>query len=160
MADKYLDASYQRLVGEFVNREVHYNVSTLISDLAKNDAGEYWDNILAVCVTDDWQTAAEDAGWRYNFDAGAMNHDDHDPHLDHTWQDICEEFDIEPHQIEAYEHWIVSDWLADQLESMSEMVSKDIHGLTVWGRTTTGQSILLDRVICDIYDRLHKVVAA
>ena len=33
---------------------------------------------------------------------------------------------------EAYEHWIVSDWLGTQLKSHGEMV-EDIYGLTVWG---------------------------
>jgi len=69
----------------------------------------------------------------------------------------AEKDDLEAEQddsIEAYEHWIVSDWLADKLHKRGEMV-EEIHGLTVWGRCTTGQSIYLDRVICDIYDDLH-----
>lgn len=53
---------------------------------------------------------------------------------------------------EAFEHWIVSDWLAGKLEAAGEMVSHDIHGLTIWGRCTTGQAILLDAVICGIYN--------
>jgi uncharacterized protein DUF3768 len=29
------------------------------------------------------------------------------------------------------------------------------YGLTIWGRACTGQAILLDDVICSIYDELH-----
>jgi hypothetical protein len=61
-----------------------------------------------------------------------------------------EEGDIER---EAYEHWIVSDWLADKLEERGEMIVRDFLGLTIWGRCTSGQAILLDGVICDIYDK-------
>lgn len=57
--------------------------------------------------------------------------------------------------IEAYEHWIVSDWLADKLAERGEMVLKDFLGLTIWGRATTGQAISLDEVICDIWDSIN-----
>ena len=56
--------------------------------------------------------------------------------------------------VEAYEHWIVSDWLGRHLKERGEMV-EDVYCLTIWGRCTTGQSILLDRVICDIYDDIY-----
>ncbi len=58
--------------------------------------------------------------------------------------------------IEAYEHWIVSDWLAKKLEAKGEMVTLDFYGLTIWGRTCTGQQILCDSVIQDIYEELIK----
>jgi hypothetical protein len=54
--------------------------------------------------------------------------------------------------IEIYEHWIVSERLADRLEQHGEVIERDFYGLTVWGRATTGQAILLDGVICAIYD--------
>ena len=56
----------------------------------------------------------------------------------------------EPTYIEAYEHWIVADWFADELEKRGEMVDKDFLGLTIWGRTATGQHISLDYVVQDI----------
>lgn len=56
---------------------------------------------------------------------------------------------------EAYEHWIVSDWLGSQLKDAEEMV-EDIAGLTIWGRCTTGQSIMLDYVICNIFDQTYE----
>jgi hypothetical protein len=52
---------------------------------------------------------------------------------------------------EVLEHWLVSDRLAVALESRGETVSRDIYGLVVWGRCTTGQSISMDCVIQDIY---------
>lgn len=62
-------------------------------------------------------------------------------------QDICDLERLDPHEREIFEHWIVSDWLAEMLERLGERVSYDLHGLTVWGRTTTGQAIKLDYTI-------------
>ncbi len=156
--DKYTDADYQRAVSDFVYREVHYCVSGLISDLAKWTEGECYDNLLSVCVSDDYESAAYEAGWSQFTDEFGANcyRDENDGQTwaGANWQELCGAHDIEPQQNEAYEHWIVSDWLARKLEAVGEMVSFDIHGLTVWGRTTTGQSISMDRVICDIYDAM------
>jgi hypothetical protein len=58
------------------------------------------------------------------------------------------------------EHWIVSDWLANRLEERGECVLRDFFGLTVWGRTCSGQAISLDGVIGDIFDELHQEAAA
>ena len=69
-------------------------------------------------------------------------------------------YDIEPTQREVFEHWIVSDWLADRLEEHGERVLRDFFGLTVWGRICSGQSIACDYVIGAIYDELHQEVAA
>jgi hypothetical protein len=65
-------------------------------------------------------------------------------------RDACEIDDIEPHEREVYEHWIVSDWLADKLAEKGERVDKDFAGMTVWARTTTGQAISIDSVIEEI----------
>jgi hypothetical protein len=158
--DKYSSGDYQRLVGQLVEREVIYCVSHLMSELAKNESSEYSEDIYSVMAGDDWETAAYDEGWREYTDEFGVNcyrdKTDGQTWAAKDWQELCQHFDIEPRKIEVFEHWIVSDWLARELEGKGEMVSRDIYGLTVWGRTTTGQSIILDRVICDIYDDLHK----
>lgn len=64
-----------------------------------------------------------------------------------AWQSIADSHSIDPHFNEVYEHWIVSDWLARKLVDHCEIVENDFHGLTIWGRTCTGQAIALDRVI-------------
>jgi hypothetical protein len=63
------------------------------------------------------------------------------------WEWVGREYNLDPYQREAYEHWIVSDWFARKLQEQGEMVNRDILGLTVWGRCTTGQSISMDGVI-------------
>ena len=153
-----MTSEYQRAVSDFVDREVYANVSTLIHKLAQDYEDEHSDDILSVCVQDDWQTAAEDAGWSAFTDEFGANcyrdESDGQTFACANWQSLCENFDIDPYVIEALEHWIVSNWLANKLEAAGEMVSSDIYGLTVWGRRTSGQAILIDEVICDIYDSL------
>ena len=52
-----------------------------------------------------------------------------------------------PDGAEVYEHWIVTDYLAARLIEQGETVVRDVAGLTVWGRCTTGQAISMDYVI-------------
>lgn len=54
---------------------------------------------------------------------------------------------------EIFEWWVVSDWLAKRLEAHGEPLLINDYG-TWWGRTCTGQAILLDFVIEQIYDEL------
>jgi hypothetical protein len=63
--------------------------------------------------------------------------------------------DDELEEFEVYEHWVVSNWLADKLRAKGEIV-EDYLGLTIWGRTTTGQRISLDSVIQEIVDDVMK----
>ncbi|MGJ8641726.1 MAG: hypothetical protein ACSHYA_20215, partial [Opitutaceae bacterium] len=58
-------------------------------------------------------------------------------------------------EIEVFEHWIVSEWLADLLEKSGEIIERGFHGLIIWGRTTSGQSIELDSVMESIHLELN-----
>lgn len=77
------------------------------------------------------------------------------------WQPATEEEIKEGYEdgSEVFEHWIVSDWLADRLEKKGCVIARDFFGMTVWGRTTTGQAIFIDSVICDIYDDVQNEIA-
>ena len=44
---------------------------------------------------------------------------------------------------EVYEHWLVSDWLLEKLKEQEEPILETDYE-TWWGRTCTGQAILLD----------------
>lgn len=168
-----MNPEYQRAVSDFVSREVHYCVSHLVSELAQNES--YMDELMEVCAQDDWLEPATDkvsglersqvVEWLESIsidcqddesietlrDALTVNLEDGtiDP------QEFCDIERLDPYTRGAYEHWIVSDWLADKLAERGEMVLKDFLGLTIWGRTTTGQAIALDAVICDIWDSIN-----
>lgn len=125
-----------------VQREVHYCVSALIANTAALygektptlELADMAEQAFELCTPlEDWETPATDNGW---------HGDDED-----SARQFCEDNDIEPYQREIFEHWIVSDWLADKLAAKGEKVDKDFAGLTVWARTTTGQGIANDWVI-------------
>ena len=150
---KYLNAAYQAAVGEFVNREVIYCVSCLVSEVAKQDE-DFWHLFRAFDADKARemirQAIEEDSGNQQAIDDLELQEpDDLKEALDKLNLDVFQA------ECEVYEHWIVSDWLATKLEEKGETIERDFHGLTVWGRCCTGQAILLDRVICDIYDETH-----
>lgn len=152
-----------------VSREVHYCVSSMVSSLQSEDAcsaiGVDFEDVLAVCVQDDWKTPVTDYLQSADSEtmADVVEYMGVEPtgadwflalitHLEDTdgWQEVADYCRLDPDTVEAYEHWIVSNWMAGQLEEMGEMVSRDLLGLTIWGRCTTGQSISMDQVILTI----------
>lgn len=58
-----------------------------------------------------------------------------------------EEPETEPQEI--FEWWLVSNWLADKLKAKGEPILDNDYDIW-WGRTCTGQAILLDGVISEI----------
>ena len=169
-----------RSIENMVRQEVIYSCSLLISELAKKPDDEYYDDILTVCSQENFRDAAEDEGWEVTSrndgilvlmksgfiydplnevvehldeleDVDYADYEIEDPDDGDVWRSLCECEGIEPYKAEALEHWIVSDWLADRLKKYGEMVSTDIYGLTVWGRTCSGQAIASDYVIQRIY---------
>ena len=160
-----------RTIQQLVSAEIHYCVSGLVATLAgytprmrasgcalydhKNPElmttiAQAW--YLAAPVHD-YESAAREAGWRpRQTDTGFYNADNALSDFGaESWQMLCEDNAIEPHDREVYEHWLISDWLADKLEAKGEKVDRDFAGMTIWARTTTGQSIELDSVIEEIH---------
>ena len=152
MSEYYM--THEKELSDFVNREVIYCVSSLVSAMAEKDHGES-DELF-----DLYQGSPSYGEWTC-------------PNCDEQWEDepertdcpncafngLDEDENFEPTEYqEVLEHWIVTDWLADRLEEQGEAVCKDFYGLTIWGRTTSGQSIALDGVICQIHKNLHATV--
>ena len=65
------------------------------------------------------------------------------------YEEIANEFNLDPEYDEVYEHWIVDSHLAGELSARGEIV-RDFCDFTIWGRCCTGQSISLDDVIRNI----------
>lgn len=146
---------------QLVDREIFYCVSYLVSTLAAGygesglpaDLGQITEQAFDLCSPiPDYEEAAIYEGWSRNVSpiAGTVTYSkagDKTAHIFDGWQELCEENNIEPYDREVYEHWIVSSWLADQLEEHGEKVDRDFAGLTIWARTTSGQAIANDYVI-------------
>ncbi|WP_158614468.1 MULTISPECIES: hypothetical protein [Mesorhizobium] len=45
------------------------------------------------------------------------------PHKADAYRRLCENNDIEPYDREVFEHWIVSDWLAEKLEAKRRLTA-------------------------------------
>jgi len=90
----------------------------------------------------DYEEAAIQRGWPKTDD-------------DSTAEEFCRNNSVEPYGWEVYEHWVVSQWMAEQLSKRDQRVDSDFAGLCVWGRTSTGQSIEADSVIVEIYKATH-----
>ena len=160
-----------RTIEDMVRMEVHHCCSHLVATLAQGAGdrshGRELSDLLEqaidlACPIDDWEEAAREAGWVKLKTSGPGVAQFSNSEADtvsslKTWQELCDEYEINPYQWEVYEHWIVSDWLADQLAALGEKVDKDFAGLAVWARTTTGQAISMDSVIEAVYAVTHKV---
>ncbi|MES2903304.1 MAG: hypothetical protein V4696_03885 [Pseudomonadota bacterium] len=76
----------------------------------------------------------------------------HESELD-AWRDLFDsraDMIDRPDGAEVYEHWLVTDYFAAKLEAKGERIVRDVAGLTIWGRSTTGQAIYADGVIQEI----------
>jgi hypothetical protein len=161
----------QKLGARLVEREVVYCVSSLVSSLiAQADGGPnaLLDDEQLFAITrrqpdaSDFNEAADPAirmtpnsdesgtFWLWEEIDGEGDGIEYDDQLE-AWRAAFDATGQEyPDGSEVYEHWIVSNWLADKLEERGEAVARDVAGLTTWGRCTTGQSMALDSVIQDI----------
>lgn len=105
----------------------------------------------------DYEEAARQVGWRVNADGSEFEHVgdsatvDADPQDACGWEDLCREANLYPYEREIFEHWVVTEWLAEKLEAAGERVDRDFADLCVWGRTCTGQGIAQDGVIIRIH---------
>jgi hypothetical protein len=65
---------------------------------------------------------------------------------DAEYTEIGQHFNLDPDYNEIYEHWVIPEgWTARELEDEGQVIF-DFGGMRIWGRMTTGQSILLDGV--------------
>lgn len=159
------ESEFQSACNRLVGNEVQSCISSLVSEIAKGvgcDAvADLAELALELCrPVEDWEGAAIQEGWSRNEVTGFFSGPvvsgvriaDYD-----SWQELCEDNNIDPYEWEVYEHWIVSPWLAEKLAEKGERIEPDFFGLAVWGRTTTGQGIAMDGVIRDIVKELHSV---
>lgn len=168
MTNKYTNGDYQNLVKNMVDKHILYNVNNIIQTIADDiDQEGFYDAF----VQQDYETPCYDS--IIEMDRGDLEStcndrgfvvnegDTNQTLVDAIFQDIkdnegtqdfCDGLGLEGHENDVLEFWLVSDWLAYHLEKQGEIIATDFYGLTVWGRTCSGQAILLDSVICNIFD--------
>lgn len=120
-------AEKQRILRDFVDREVLLNQTGLVNYILEKGLVDYED------ISNIYYTH-EELNERY---PGGYGTD--------------EESDVK----EIYEWWLVSDWLLERLKEKGEPALETDFG-SWWGRTCSGQAIYLDAVIEEIYDDLQR----
>lgn len=109
-------------IEDFVDREIKYCVSDLVQGLTANNE---------ICSALDYEEVI------YSLWEGHPIEGDEDEETEYA---------------EVYEHWLVSEWLANKLREQDETVV-ELYGLNIWARCTTGQDIKCDDVIQTIYNK-------
>lgn len=155
------ESKIQSVCRKLVEREVIACVSYLVSHFAQNpDAccGEVeYDDVLNLCQRmPDHSERIEEIDERLEEIQTELDDVD-SPGKDHSaieygateLEEEKEQLESDDDPIEALEHWIVSDWFASKLAEKGE-ITGELLGLTLWGRTCSGQMIALDSVIREI----------
>jgi hypothetical protein len=167
--DPTLTIEFQRKVSDFVQHEVVYCVSHLVSELVPailngdigQDCPSYEDDAYKLTGKHVWCPVNTKS---YNELDEFTDEDDarealeewlEDPECAEVGDNNEDDWCIEERHNEALEHWIVSDYLADRLEEHGEIIVRDFFGLTIWGRCCSGQAISIDGVIQRIYEEIH-----
>jgi hypothetical protein len=141
MVDREVQVCLSSLVATLANAGMHSNSTKELQELAEQafelaspvpDYEEAAIQVGCVCVKGVWSCKSHSGGH-------------------HTAESICESLNLDPYDREVYEHWSVSQWLAEKLQAQGEKVDLDFAGMCCWARTTTGQAIHADGVIERIY---------
>ena len=166
----------QNIKSQFVSRDVHANVNTMAEYILKQsyedrDAPFSYDDIENFYSYPEWSetvvgehlyfgggTEDDKNTFLANFDrlieesqdlldAEGISEETHERNVAQI-EDKKADFEaIESEPQEVFEWWLVSSWLCEKLAERGEPVIKEEN---IWGRTTTGQAILLDHVITEI----------
>ena len=155
----------QRVLNKLVGREVIQNVSYLVDHFMKNpealQGSDYsYDDLLEIAQVPDYETSIQN--WMHDIDKSELEEFCQDNDIDDLneyiedigGEEFCQDNDIEIVYREVLEHWVVTDYFGRKLQEHGEAVM-ELFNLTIWGRTTSGQAILLDRVIEDIGEEME-----
>ncbi len=152
-------------VRTMVDTNVLVSVSALINELSSDE--KYMDMIFDLLSQPDFKTPARDAGFivedrpdgfYWSSDVPAPAADGPFTTAENAWESACDAEGIDPYINEVYEHWIVTPWLAHQLEERGEVIDHDFLGMVIWGRCATGQEIAVDAVMIDIIKTVRSQV--
>lgn len=167
------DGKNQRIKGDFVAKHIYCNVGSLVEYCLRNPDGDSpvqleeienyysypeWsktvlgeDLYFAGGTEEDKETFLEEFDRLTDesqelLDKEEISEATHEHNSELIEEARNEVNDLESEPQEIYEWWAVSSYLFEQLQKRGYCVA-DAGSCYVWGRTTTGQAILLDHVI-------------
>jgi len=161
----YNTSENQQICRKLVEREVVHCVSILVSELVSND-DRWYDELSDVMSMPDWEGTCEanDINVYYNDACEAYMFEEPDGSESECYDTFAEACRaaagahgyIDFEYREALEHWAVTEWFGKQLQKHGEMVIFDFLDFdAIWGRTTSGQAILLDNVVGEIAEEME-----
>ncbi len=130
-------------LGKFVDREIYACQSTLIEEAFKKQ----------LFLVDDIENMYRPFDGKLVSPAVCYQCQEDFAFLDSETGECeaCFEDNQEPQEI--FEWWLVSPWLSRKLLLVGQPILDNDYGIW-WGRCTTGQAIVMDYVIQEIYDDL------
>ena len=172
-ASKIFDTDSDEMYGWFVQDDYEEAVNDFIDSAELDDletvAEEcgYWSDVLDASDVPEVVEIEDEGETSYSFGDLSARFDDEDDATfaaqasvidvirdkvkgtvtnDEERRNLAATFGLEPEQREVYEHWLVDRYFAKELQELGELVF-EFEAMTLWGRTTTGQSISMDYVI-------------
>ena len=160
-----------RTIERIIEQEIFTNASTLISSLCRSEDPELMnvdqDDLISVCIQPDYSTAPggyeiekSDGAYHWHREAeeqfyeiessGAVFSTPEAACAD-AWDDYG---DTPEGHIEALQHWIVSDWLAEKIQEVGGMAAIDICGFAIWGRSECGIGLDMDSTLKAVVELL------
>jgi len=162
-----------RTMEHIIEQEIFANASTLISSLCRLEDPELMnveqEALFDVCQQPDYSVAPD--GYQIEKSMGAYYwHREAEGQFDDAelsdsvfntpeaacadaWQDYG---DTPDDYIEAMQHWIISDWLAEKIQRVGGMAATDICGLAIWGRSECGQALDIDSTLKAVVELLNR----
>ena len=162
----------ERMIDRIIREEIFTSANQLVQELS-DKLPSLAETHPECMVKDDFRGPVEDAIRNESPDMlrdvvcdhlGLEPHTDAEAILadieaDGNWEEAADCLGIEPHTVEALQFWLVSEWLAEQLEDVGALVARDVMGLNVWGRTECGQALSADadlRAVAAHYDTAER----
>ena len=142
--DRIIREEVFTLANEFVqelSKKLPSLAETHSECLAKDDYRGAVEDEIRNGLPDVLRDVCEQFGYEPHTDAEAVLAD---IEADGNWEEVADHLGLDPHTVEALQFWLVSDWLADQLEDAGALVARDVMGFNVWGRTECGQALVMD----------------
>ena len=160
-------------IERIIEQEIFTNASWLISSLCRLENPELMnvdqEALFDVCQQPDYSIVPD--GYQIEKSMGAYYwHREAEGQFDETessdsvfntpeaacsdaWQDYG---DTPEDYIEAMQHWIISDWLAEKIQQVGGMAAIDICGLAIWGRSECGQALDIDSTLKAVVELLDR----
>ncbi|MFW6224790.1 MAG: hypothetical protein ACOC4B_00815 [Bacteroidota bacterium] len=169
----YNSTKNQEIKAKFVAREIYANVNSMVEYIINKgfeDADapfnaddienyyvypEYSGKYVSVYTgqQEDIQNEIEELKEKIEKAMDEWNGEGDEPEIiSEMEQELSELEGLEEEPQEILEWWVCSPWLIDKLKEKGEPV---IEHENLWGRTTSGQAILLDAVISEICEDLE-----